>query len=98
MIAAGVASTTLFQEEVSRKERMTKEAAEIQANLFEQLTVHQRRLQVQGERFRLLAARVGVAIFVADADGRYTFRMKLGFNFLLLPPRMSIIKQLGQKY
>jgi PAS domain-containing protein len=67
LLATSWASVVLFEDEVRQKEKAIGRAAELQEQLLTEI-------QMKEKKFQRFAERSGVAIFIMDAAGQYTYR------------------------
>lgn len=67
LLATSLASVALFDAEVRQKEKAIENAATLQKQLLDEI-------QAKEKKFQSFAERSDVAIFIMDANGRYTYR------------------------
>lgn len=92
MLATACCSVVLLEEEVTRREEMIQQAANIQADLSTKLSAHQKRLEVQEQRFEKIASRAHVGIWVSLPDGTYTYRNDRWFDIFQIAREEHLIQ------
>ncbi|KAF2101968.1 hypothetical protein NA57DRAFT_33761, partial [Rhizodiscina lignyota] len=80
LIETSLASVVLLEEEVQVRERMARQAAEIQAKLAAELKISHQEIVRKERKFERFAERANVGIFILDMTGQYTYRNPAWFD------------------
>jgi PAS domain-containing protein len=92
LLATAYCSVVLLEEEVTRREEMIAQAANIQADLSTRLNAHQKRLEIEERRFEKITSKAHVGIFAARPDGHYTYRNQRWFDIFQIAKDQQMVQ------